>query len=491
MQRRASCPVVAVIGAGFCGTLTAILLARTGDLRVLLVDRRGRFGPGLAYADVRPQHLLNTPTGRMSAFADDPEHFTRWARARDPRVDGGSFLPRAVYGAYLEELLASAITPEPAPDENDFDPLGATWRPGKAPEPPPRREEGPGIVCLEGQVIDLLPTGDGMRLRLADGRMLRVDRAVLCTGNPPPAPTPGLPEALRADARHIADPWTLDPARIDPDAPVLLIGSGLTALDVALTLATAGHRGVLHLVSRRGLLPRPHRAGAPRGQYPTPAVETWPATALGLLRALRAELRQAAARGVDWREVITSLRPVTPMLWRRLPQVEQARFLRHLRPFWDSHRHRAAPATWAPIAAMQAEGRLQVHAMRVQEVVASDESGLLRVTLARGDRREVLAVGAIVNCTGPASDPGRAGDPLLAALLARGLGRVDALALGLEVTDDGRLIGRGGPSARVWVAGPQRRPQLWESTAVLELAAQVAAVAASVRASLRESAGRR
>jgi len=485
MQRRASCPVVAVVGAGFCGTLLAILLARTGDMRVLLVDRRGRFGPGLAYGDARPQHLLNTPAGRMSAFAEDPDHFTRWARARDPKVDGGSFLPRAVYGAYLEDLLASAMAPEPAAEESDFDPLGATWRPGKAPEPPPRREEGPGIVCLEGQVIDLLPTGDGMRLRLADGRMLRVDRAAVCTGNLPPAAVPGLPEALRDDPRHVADPWTLDPARLDPDAPVLLVGTGLTALDVALTLAGAGHRGVLHLASRRGLLPRPHRSPAQRGHYPTPAVDAWPATALGLLRALRGELRRAAASGVDWREVIASLRPVTPALWRRLPTDEQQRFLRHLRPFWDSHRHRAAPATAAPIAAMQAAGRLQVHAARVIDVVDVPERGLLRVTLAHGPRRESIEVTAIVNCTGPATDPRGVGDPLLAAMLARGLGRVDALALGLEVTDDGRLIGRGGASARVWVAGPLRRPQLWETTAVLELAPQVAAVASALRSSLR------
>jgi len=490
MQRRASCPVVAVVGAGFCGTLLAVLLARTGDLRILLLDRRGRFGPGLAYGEAQPQHMLNTPAGRMSAFADDPEHFTRWARARDPKVEGGSFLPRAEYGAYLRELLASAMAAEPPEEESDFDPLGATWRPGKAPEPPPGRDEGPGIVCLEGQVIDLLPTGDGLRLRLADGRMLRVDRAVVCTGNLPPAALPAVPEALRRDPRVVADPWSLDPTRLDPDAPVLLVGTGLTALDVALTLAGAGHRGALHLASRRGLLPRPHRSPAQRGQHPahhhpTPQVDAWPATALGMLRALRAELRGAAARGVDWREVIASLRPVTPALWRRLPTSEQDRFLRHLRPFWDSHRHRAAPATWAPIAAMQAAGRLQVHAARVIDVVDVPERGRLRVTLEHGERRESLEVTAIVNCTGPAADPRGAGDPLLAAMLARGLGRVDAHALGLEITDDGRLIGRGGASARVWVAGPLRRPQLWESSGVLELAAQVAAVSAALRASLR------
>lgn len=488
MQRRASCPVVAVVGAGFCGTLLAVLLARTGGLRILLIDRRGRFGPGLAYADAPAHVLLNTPAGNMSAFADDPGHFTRWAQARDPAVDGGSYLPRALYGAYLKELLAGAMAPaaEEEPEESAFDPLGATWRPGKGPpEPPPRRDDGPGIVCLEGQVVDLLPTGDGVRLRLADGRMLRVDRVALCPGHPPPAPLTGLPEALRDDPRVVADPWRLDPRRLDPDAPVLLLGTGLTALDIALGLAAAGHRGVVHLASRRGLLPRPHRPpGVRPGGYPTPAVETWPATARGLLRGLRAELRAAAARGIDWREVVTSLRPVTAGLWRRLPLAEQARFLRHLRPFWDSHRHRAAPATWAPIAEMLAAGRAQLHAARLTEVAEIPGSDRLQVALERGAQRRVLEVAAIVNCTGPAADPRRAGDPLLAALLARGLGRVDALELGLEVAADGRLIGRGGPSARVWVAGPLRRPQLWETTAVHELAAQVAALAPALRAGL-------
>ena len=129
-----------------------------------------------------------------------------------------------------------------------------------------------------------------------------------------------------------------------------------------------------------------------------------------MMQRMRAELRGAAARGVDWREVIASLRPVTPALWRRLPTSEQDRFLRHLRPFWDSHRHRAAPATWAPIAAMQAAGRLQVHAARLIDVVDVPERGRLRVTLEHGERRESLEVTAIVNCTGPAADPRCAGE---------------------------------------------------------------------------------
>jgi len=82
-------PDVAILGAGFCGALLAVHLARAGRA-VTLIDRTGRFGPGLAYGGVHPRHYLNTPAGRTSAFPDDPDHFTRWASARDPAVTGGS-----------------------------------------------------------------------------------------------------------------------------------------------------------------------------------------------------------------------------------------------------------------------------------------------------------------------------------------------------------------------------------------------------------------
>lgn len=448
-----ACPVVAVVGAGFCGTTLAVHLARAGEVAVVLIDRSGSFGPGLAYGAARPIHLLNTPAGRMSAVADDPEHFTRWAATRVPGAAGGSFLPRPLYGEYLRALLAAA------------GPMLARTL-GQV------RTDMPGVTCLTGQVLNV---SDG-RVILADGSVT-ADAVALCPGNPPPAGLPLSPE-LREHPAHFADPWDFDPRRIDHEAPALLIGSGLTALDVALTLADAGHRGPIHLASRRGLLPQAHRSHARPGHYPPPNTGDWPSTALGMLVALRQEVRVAGAAGVDWREVIASLRPITQALWQRLPILEQDRFVRHLRPYWDSHRHRAAPATHRAITDLQRSDRLFVHAGRVAEVTAAGPR--LRVTIVRGASSQTLEVGALINCTGPASAMLDAADPLLRALLARGVARVDPLGLGLETDDDGRL----GPGRALFLAGPLRRPRLWESTAVLELAAQVAALAGTIHASL-------
>lgn len=454
-------PDVAVVGAGFCGALTAIHLARAG-LDVLLVERAGRFGPGLAYGAAGPGHLLNTPAGRMSGEPDDPDHFTRWAAALDPAVTGGSFLPRRRYAEYLAALLAAAgACPE----------AQVTWPEGH-----------PGITLIDGSVIDLLPADGGFLLGLADASSLRARRVVLATGNLPPADLPAL-AGVRADPRSIHDPWRQPLPPLDPAAPVLLVGSGLTALDLALTLADAGHRGPIHLLSRRGLLPQPHRSPARLAGYTLPDLSEWPGSARGLLRAVRAEVRRAAADGVDWRDVIGALRPHTAGLWRRLALTEQDRFLRHLRPYWDSHRHRAAPATHAAIEALRAEGRLHVHAAAV--VDARPAADALHVTLRRrGGAQGELAVAVVINCTGPAS--AIAGERLLARLVDRGLARPDPLGLGLDIDDDGAPIGADGTATPgIHVVGPLRRPQLWESTAVLELAPQVAAVAARIVAEAR------
>lgn len=430
---------IVIVGAGFCGAALAHHLARAGAGELVLVDRRGEFGPGLAYRTADPLHFLNTPAGRMSAVADDPAHFVRWARARDPAVDGGSFLPRGLYGDYLRELVAAT-----------------------------------GATCLTGQVVAVRPRAGAVDVHLADGRTLPADRVVLAPGNPPPAFPPGLPPELRTDPRWHGDPWTSEvPAG---DAAILVLGTGLTALDVAASLRGRGHRGPVHLLSRRGLLAHAHRSpGRPPSPTPPP-IDDWPATARATVRAIRRAVADARAAGVDWREVIADLRPVTQQLWRRWPPAERDRFVRHLRTFWEIHRHRAAPRTAADVAAMRAAGQLHVHAGRLTDLTLGPARLTATVRPRGGASPYRLEVDRIVNATGPATDPRRIGDPLLDDLIAHGLLTPDPL--GAAIADDGAALdAHGAPSSWLFVLGALRRPQLWETTAVLELAPQAEALA--------------
>lgn len=458
---------VVIIGAGFSGTLTAAHLARAASqgapLRTTIVERGARFARGVAYGTPHGACLLNVPAGRMSAFPDDPEHFLRWLRARNPNATGGAFPPRVTYGEYLGAILAEA--------ERDAPPGALERAPGEAVRIDPPDSSGPGSPA---------------RVALRDGRTVEADSVVLAPGNFPPSDPAIADDSFYSSPRYFRDPWA--PGAVETTPPgeaALLLGTGLTMLDVALSLKASGHTGVVHAVSRRGLLPQPHRVSVrpPRAlKFPEslrPLLNG--ASAAELLRVIRAEVRAGAARGDDWREVVTSLRHETPALWRAMDERSKRQFLRHLQPFWDTHRHRAAPETAAGIADLMERGSLVPRAGRVLEF--RDESTHVRVAIQRRDTGEVetLRVGRVINCTGPSTNLSRTRDALLASLRDAGLVRPDPLGLGLESDDAGRALDAQG-TVVPWLRmiGPLRRPSLWETTAAPELRSHAVAMAKSL-----------
>jgi uncharacterized NAD(P)/FAD-binding protein YdhS len=448
---------VLVVGGGASGTLLAVQLLRhaSGPLRVALLERSGRPGPGLAYSTSSLAHLLNVPAGRMSAWPEDPEHFLRWMRRLVPETTACDFVPRLRYGQYLRAVLRTA-----------------------------QRHAEPGVVLelLKGEAVGLSPLEDGLQVELADGSRLDARRVVLAVGNAQPAELAVRDGGLFASPRYVRSPWS--PGALEGIAPqdsVLLVGTGLTMVDTVLSLAERHHEGRIHALSRHGLLPHVHRSGAGGGAPPT-ARHTTPPRARSLLRALR---HAAEAEPEEWRRVLDGLRPVTATLWRELPPVERRRFLRHLRAFWDVHRHRMAPAVGDTVRQLQRAGVLRVLAGRVRGFELLDESWLEARLRPRGGTADMtLRVQHVINCTGPDGAPGRA-HPLLGALLDAGLARLDVLGLGLATDAGGALLdARGRAQEGLCTLGPSRRGELWESTAVPEIRAQAQALARRLLAGL-------
>lgn len=449
---------IAVIGAGFSGSMVAAGLLRAGGTRVLLFERRAAFGPGLAYSTPCAAHLLNVPVGRMSAFPDEPDDFLRWGLAQGHAWTGGTFAPRREYGRYLQDTLNAAEALARAP-----------------------------LVRISGEVVACRHTPDGFHIEWTapDGSPrapLAAEAAVLALGNFPPAhPAPML--AALEPALYAPDPWA-DAALdgIEPTSPVLLVGTGLTMLDVVLSLLERGHRAPIHALSRRALLPQPHRAHPRPANYtPPPGVDRWQPTAAAMLRNVRREIAAAGRRGVDWREVITSLRAVTPSLWRSLPLSERARFLRHLRPYWEVVRHRSAPSVDGRIQELMMDGRLSIHAGRL--VGAEPAPGGIDARLAprSGGVARSIRVARIVNCTGPRTDPARAGSALLTQLLSDGMAKPDPLGQGVATDEAGRVLSADGPpTPGLWLVGPMAKGAAWEITAVPELRGHAASVAAAL-----------
>jgi uncharacterized NAD(P)/FAD-binding protein YdhS len=400
-------------------------------------------GRGVAYGTEFTGHLLNVRAKDMSAYPDMPDHFLRWChRNYDPLVDPCDLVPRCFYGRYISSTLEEQIRSHPN-----------------------------RLRCVQAEAVALSHRDGVTEILLSDDRTLLAERVVLALGNFPPA-DPFLPGKAENSARYISNPWSsieIVSARKDED--VLLIGSGLTAVDLAIDLRARGFKGTIHLLSRRGLLPQAHRVVAP---FSPCWNSTFPRTARGLVRLIRHQCAIAEAQGSDWRAVIDSLRPVSQDIWGAMPQQEKKRFLRHLRPYWEAHRHRIAPAIEEQVNSEYETGRIQVHAGRIT-TYREDPSGVdveYRCRLDGSIAR--LRVGLVVNCTGPEADSRKVSSSLLTDLMTKGMVRSDSLALGLEASEDGALIGANGmESDLLYTAGPARKGQLWESTAVPEIRVQV------------------
>jgi uncharacterized NAD(P)/FAD-binding protein YdhS len=447
---------IAIIGAGFSGTTVAVHLLRAAPPELdglYLVERSEGPVGGVAYRTPSASHTLNVPAGRMSAFEDDPDDFLRLIRRREPALTGGSFVPRRLYGQYLAETLAEA-----------------------------RRVSSLPLVRVAGEVVSVkdVKGDDAVVLALADGRRLAADRAVLAIGNYSPSDPPVGNASFFASIRYARDPWAGDALELDRREDVLLVGTGLTMCDVALALRDADQQGRIHAISRRGLLPQPHRLSAkPPPHLDRPAtLDDWPGTAVGLLRGLRREVRERAGENVDWREVVTSIRADTPALWQRLGMDERRRFLRHARPYWETHRHRSSPEAAHAIDELVETGRLELVAGRL-EALEEEELGVVATIRRRGaPASEPLRVGKVINCTGPDTDLTRVRDSLVASLRRSGLIRPDELGLGLDTDDEGRLIAADGTtSGQLTLVGPLRKGRLWEHTAVPELRVEAKRVA--------------
>lgn len=440
--------VIAFIGCGLSATLAAVHLARSlsEPADILLFEKSGQFSRGVAYSTDSPEHLLNVPASRMSAFAAEPEHLLEWAHQRQLSLEAGTFLSRKIYGDYLDDLLNQQIR------EN---------------------ASNSSFERIAGEVIDIDCRGNHLQrsVILKDGRDFPVDVVVLAIGNAPATP-PSLPvSTFYQSERFLHDPWnTQDLNKIGESDPVLILGTGLTMIDKVMELKSRGHRGTIMSLSRRGLLPQVHDLSCqpmtiePEFQRLT--------TARSLLRLVRCR------EGVNWRCVIDGLRPHSQRLWQSLSLYEKKRFLRHLTPYWEVHRHRMAPAVWEKMETLLASGQLQIRAGRIQQYFQQDQQ--VEVTFIPKGRQtlETFTASYVLNCSGSGRNFNLRQEPLLRNLTEQKLLSLDPLGLGFYATPRGEIIHADDTVSHwLYTLGPTLKGILWESTAVPEIRLQAAALA--------------
>jgi uncharacterized NAD(P)/FAD-binding protein YdhS len=452
---------IAIVGGGASGTLTAVQLlahatAREIPVDITLIDEHGRHGLGLAYSTTHPGHLLNAMARQMSALPDDPDHLVRWAAASlapDSTPSASTFLPRHAYGQYLRDTLAAA-------------------------EAAAGQDSRLSRINSQAVAINRAGVAGPLQVVLTDGEV-RADVVVLATGNA----ASEFPFATPASDRIIADPWL--PGALDAlgdGAQVVIVGTGLTMIDLAIAITSASPATRVHAVSRHGLLPRAHPGDSAAVLRPMWLPVISRTTGPVRLGELMWQIRQAvSANPANWPAVMESLRPYVPGLWRRMPAQDKRLFLRHVARYWEVHRHLVPPATASRITALRCTGQLSVHRGRVLSV--RDVSGRLSVLIDAGADVLDIAAGAVVNGTGATADITTTANPLLRHLFATGMARPDPLRLGIDATAQGAVVGGAGvPSDAIYTLGPPLRGLWYETTAVPEIREQAAALARRITA---------
>ena len=452
----------AIIGGGFSGTMTAVNIARFSEvpLHVTVINQSYPSGRGVAYSTRRPEHLLIVAARNMSALPDQPNHFVEWLRSRTEFADTPeaelreSFMPRRIYGDYVRSLRLHYARP--------LDPRGKVE-----------------TTFVEDEAMDVEPTSRGVQIRLASGQAIEANRIVLATGNEMPAELPGGAD-LKAHPGYAANPWVEWETKLpSPAENIVLLGTGLTAVDAIITLLALDWKGTILAVSRNGLLPQSHFKGRDYPDFPPATVDLTKLGLKGMVTLISEYCERLRVAGENPAIVIDKMRPHTQRVWQAFSLADQREFAARYAARWNVMRHRIAPSIHQKVSHALEAGRLKI--VRGQVVRLESQGSRVRVQLqaAAADGNgsapaETCIEGALViNCTGPQTRFSAARSPLLRNLLERGMVQPDAMDMGIRIDPEYAAIERdGAPSVFLRVIGPLLRGTYWETVAVPELRGQ-------------------
>jgi uncharacterized NAD(P)/FAD-binding protein YdhS len=428
---------IAIVGGGASGVLAAIHILRQASVAsITLYEPNESLGRGVAYSALAPWHVLNTPAGRVSALADCPNHFSQWLLERgwDSVTAGSTFAPRQLYGEYLESVLHQALEAAPA---------RVTFLHQRTP------------------IVQIDQRAKGFRIESCEGGEFHADVLILALGGW--SDGSAVPSLQGIDSARVLQP--LHPIDVPIDGKrVLLLGTGLTAVDALLGLYARSGSFQATAISRHGLWPREHSATPVKRFVPLVA----PTSPSGVLKQIRAQIELAETEGSNWRAVLDGLRGITAELWRFWSLREQQQFLRHLRSYWDTHRHRLAPKVAVRLNEIEKSGCLRTVAGNVTRVYQQKNEVRVDVIDRGRGTVETHAADYLVPCLG--NHESSQSKRLLRQMQLTGLIVPDDTALGLRALPDGRVLASTGQAhAKLFAIGPLLRGVLWECTAIPEI----------------------
>ena len=443
---------IVIIGGGFCGIMTAVnlLIKAESPLNITLFNYEYPEGRGIAYKTYTDNHVLNVPCQNMSAFSDQPDHFLNWCKlnsgnAVDIEELPGKFLPRNLYGNYLDSVFQESLK---------------------------NKSDHVNFRMIKEEVTDIDKIGESYFITSSSGLKIESDKIVLATGNHAPSHPPLAGTEFHSNKRYFANPWKEDSiSNIDSTEPILIVGTGLTMVDVVLGLEEKQFSGKIVALSPNGFNILAHKKHHPQRYI---LDELAPPFDLNkLFKLFYKHVREAHLRGESGETVVDAVRSQTQVIWQQLSLDDKKRFMAHLRHLWGVARHRLPGEIHVKIQSMISNKTLQVMAGRISGIDESSECLEVKIALRGSENSETIKVQRIINCTGPLTDITKFQSKLYSNLLRKKIIRPDEMKLGVDATAEGRIIDeRGNESNSIFTLGSLLKGKLWESTAVPELRKQ-------------------
>lgn len=437
---------IAVIGGGLSGTLLAYYLLKEDafPLTVYLFEKDyQQLGRGIAYRSSNEGQLLNVPAAKMNVYGEPDGSFHRWlcAKVSDVKPAAMDFVERSWFGSYLKEIFEQRLA----------------------------HTKNITLRVITGEVIDIVKDEDSLRLFTEGNHEYRVSYAVLANGILPPADPFKVSTDIKLSALYQSNPWSLRYVQqLKEKDHVVLIGTGLTMLDHAVSLLRSNKNLRITALSRRGFLPLPH---AGYEQYSFPEYDIAPHEDINTLhRSIRIYYEKHRLNGLEWRCLIDKIRLQVPELWQALNSESKKRFIRHLKPYWEIHRHRAPQQVLKLITEAIQDGRFSLVRGRIKQVQLVDATTLQLVV---GNAQQAIALHAnyLLNSSGLQNNIRLTADHLLRSMMKRGYMQPDTNGLGIEVDEHGALSCAHG-KRNVFSLGALRRAAELECTAAKEIGEQ-------------------
>lgn len=461
---------VAIIGGGFSGLAVLLHLVEKSQnpLHIYFIEKTSNLCKGVAFGTESLHHPLNVVANQMGAFANKPDDFYVWlkthkdlwihqhASLKNLEISPKSFFPRKVFALYLQDLFQRSLKQA--------------------------KEKKITVDVIRDEIVDIQKmTSTKFQLASTSGKVLVVDFVVLAVGIPAVKTFSFESAALLNNPHYTHNCWNPHPnslfkqRQFHNDQEVILIGSGLTAIDTLFELRSIGYQGKLKIISPSGKFPHPHSdvIGNPSLKgYHIPTFEN----CLSLFKAFRGDWEKLQKAGHDWRQVVDALRPFTQKLWHSMPLSQKEQFMRRLFPIWNRHRHRMTPESYNMVNRLLLEGRLQIIPGRVDKVFEGpDKKLVVQYVSSKTSLLEHIAADDVINCSGPQYARGNEDSSLIKTLLQNKLIQKDDLGLGLKIHSKQAVAGKG--DGRIFTLGGLLFGELLETTAVPEIRVQADMIA--------------